>query len=127
MRRAVLALAILAVVVGAIYVGTAGLGAEQMFGYGVSNDSSRTVVVRFGSYGTFEVPPRGSGRAAWSFGYFHEDIEILDQQCRVLETVEPTTQFGSLWIRDDAPARLSEVDYDDVPTYSLESTQRCEG
>lgn len=126
MRRAVLAAAILTVVVAGIWVWASGLGGEQQFRYGVSNDSRQPVIVRFGSFGRFAVPPGASGLAADSFGIFHQDIEILDEQCRLLQTVEATTQSGSLWIQDDVPARLSEVDWDDHPTYRLERTDKCE-
>jgi len=126
MRRAVVALAILAVAGAGVWVWASGLGGEQQFRYGISNDSRRPVIVRFGSYGQFLVPPDASGRAADSFGIFHQDIEVLDEQCRPLETVEATTQSGALWIQDDVPAMLSEVDWDDHPTNRLEGTDRCE-
>ena len=67
-----------------------------------------------------------SGRAADSFGILRQDIEIMDQQRRLLESVEVTTQSGSVWIRDDVPARLSQVDWDDQPTNLLEHTDKCE-
>ena len=126
MRRAVRARAILAAGAVGFCVWGCGLGGEQQFQYSISNDSSRAVIVRFGSYGEFAVPPGRSGRGASSFGILGQAIEILDQQCRVLESVEPTTHSGSLWIRDDMPARLSELDWDDHSTHLLDQTDRCE-
>ena len=126
MRRAVLAVAILAVVAVSIYVGVAGLGAEQQFRYGVTNDSSGLVIVRFGAFGRFQVAAGVSGRAASSFGIFRYEIEILDVQCRVLETIEATTQSGSLWIQDDAPARLAEIPWAEHATHQLTATEKCE-
>ena len=84
------------------------------------------MIVRFGSYGEFAVPPGASGRAANSFGILHQELEILDQQCRLLQTVQVTTQTGALSIQDDVPARLSEVDWDDLPTDRLERSDTCE-
>jgi hypothetical protein len=121
-----LAVAILAVAGVGFWVWASGLGGEQQFQYGIRNDSRQPVIVRFGSYGQVEVPPGASGSGANSFGILHQKIEILDPQCRLLESVEVTTQSGSLWIRDDVPARLSEVDWDDHPTVPLERTDRCE-
>ena len=126
MRRAVVALAILAVAGGGFWIWASGLGGEQQFRYGISNDSRQPVIVRFGSYGQFAVPSGASGRAADSFGILRQDIEIFDQQCRPIQTVEVTTQSGSLWIRDDVPARLSQVDWDDHSTHLLEHTDQCE-
>ncbi len=126
MRRAILAVAILTVVGVGFWIWASGLGGVQQFRYGVSNDSGQPVIVRFGSYGQFAVPAGASGRAADSFGIFHQDIEILDDQCRLLETVEATTQTGSLWIQDGMSARLSEVDRDDLSSHRLERTDRCE-
>jgi hypothetical protein len=120
------AFAIIAIVVGAIYLGTSDWGAEQQFRYGISNDSRQPVIVRFGSYGQFAVPAGASGRAADSFGTFHQDIEILDEQCRRLQSVEVTTQSGILWIRDDVPAMLNEVDWNDLPSNPVEPTEDCE-
>ena len=126
MQRAVVALAIIAFAVGGFWVWASGLGGEQQFRYGVSNDSRQSVIVRFGSYGQFAVPPGASGRAADSFGILHQDIEILDEQCRPIQTVEVTTQSGVLWIQDDVPAKLNEIDSDDLPSNRLEHTDKCE-
>ena len=126
MRRAVVAMAILAVAGAGFWIWASGLGGEQQFRYGVSNDSRQSVIVRFGSYGQFVVPAGASGRAADSFGIFHQDIEILDQQCRPLQTVEALTQSGVLWIQDDVPAKLNEVEWDDLPSNLLEHTDECE-
>jgi hypothetical protein len=126
MRRAVVALAIVAVLGGGFWIWASGLGGEQQFRYGVSNDSRQSVIVRFGSYGHFLAPPGASGRGADSFGLLHQDIEILDEQCRLLETVEVTTQSGVLWIQNDVPAKLNDVDWDDLPSNRLEHSDKCD-
>jgi hypothetical protein len=126
MRRAVVALAILTVAGAGVWAWASGLGGEQQFRYGVSNESSQPVIVRFGSYGQFAVPAGGSGRAADSFGILHQDIEIFDADCRPLETVEVTTQSGVLRIEDNVPAKLDDVDWDDLPSNRLEGTDSCE-
>jgi hypothetical protein len=125
MRRAALAVATLAVLGGAIYFVGRNPGGDPQFSYGVTNGTSSSIIVKFGSYGSFVVPAGASGRAASTFGTFHQDIEIFDEACQPLQTMKPTAQTGTVNVRDGRAAGFTELPYSDVPTNQLQPTDKC--
>jgi hypothetical protein len=112
----------------ALFLTLAGCGGtdSQGFWYSVTNGSERSVIVRFGRLGDIRVDPGETGRAVSSFGLFDGPIVVLDFHCRVLHTVEATTQRGNLWLRPDGTASLAETDVDDR-AQQLSGTGHCSG
>jgi hypothetical protein len=99
---------------------------EQQFTFYVQNDLERSAIVRFGTWGDILVESGVNGRAATAFGSFPGPIFVFDADCRLLHTVEVTTQVGSLWIRSDGTVRLAEIEFDG-DRVQLPHTDLCVG
>ena len=105
---------------------TAGCGGtdSQAYWYKVNNGSGESVIVRFDWLGDVRVDPGHVGRAVSGFGLFDGPIQVLDLNCRVLHTVEVTTQRGALWLRPDGTVVLDETEVDDRAE-RLSGTNHC--
>ena len=97
---------------------------EQQFTFYVQNDLKQPAILRFGTWGDILVNSGVNGRAASSFGSFPGPILVFDASCRLLHSVEVTTQVGSLWLRSDGTVRLAEVEFNAAPV-QLPHTDQC--
>lgn len=111
---------------GVLVLAVAGCGGtdSQSYWYSVTNGSERSVIVRFDWLGDLRVDPGSTGRAVGSFGLFDGPILVLDLNCRLLHTVEATTQRGNLWLRPDGSVSLDQTEIDDHAR-QLEGTGHC--
>lgn len=115
--------ALASVGVAALLSGCVGI-VEQQFTYYVQNDLDDPVIVRFAHFGDLLVESGVNGRTPSTFGTFDGPIVVMDASCRVLQTIEVTTQVGSLWLRSDGTARFVETEYDSAMA-QLPHTDRC--
>jgi len=97
---------------------------EQQSTFYVQNDLEAPAIVRFGTWGDILVESGVNGRGVTSFGSLPGPILVFDANCRLLHTVEVTTQVGSLWLRSDGTVRLAEVEFDRARA-QLPHTDRC--